>query len=216
MSCIRTVALGAYLLGSSDPAERSAFERHLRGCAICRREMLRLAPLPGLLNQVRLEDLELPFDDPAPHPDLLPLPPSVPEPEPEPVATRRRRPLPAGVGVLAAVLVAVVAVVVMVLRPDNQPVTWQAVDGGTGVTAQADLVGKSWGTELWLTLRHIPPGRRCKLVVHDRNGKTEVGGWWGTDHDADERIPGSTSFRLDRIERLDVVVDMEVLVSVRP
>ncbi|WP_433264127.1 anti-sigma factor family protein [Actinosynnema sp. CS-041913] len=214
MSCIQTVALGAYLLGSLDPAERSAFERHLRGCAICRREMLRLAPLPGLLSQVRLEDLELPFEDPAPGPDLFPLPAPepAPEPEPEPVA-KRRWPVLAGVGVLVAV---VVAVAVLAFRPDAAPVRWQASDGGTGVSAQADLVAKSWGTELWLSLQSIPPGQRCKLLVHDRTGKTEVGGWWGTDHGADERIPGSTSFRLDQIERLDVVVDQKVLVSVRP
>ncbi|CCH34376.1 zf-HC2 domain-containing protein [Actinosynnema sp. NPDC047251] len=212
MSCDRTVALGVYLLGSLDPAERSAFERHLRTCAACRREMLRLAPLPGLLSQVRLEDLELPFEDPAPDPDLYPLP--EPEPAGEPAAARRRWPLFAGVGVLVAVLV---AVGVLVFRPaGGDPVTWAAVDGGTGVAARADLVAKSWGTELWLSIRHVPPGRRCKLVVHDRAGKAEIGGWWSSDHAEDERIPGSTSFRLDQIERLDLVVDMDVLVSVRP
>ncbi len=212
MSCDHTVALGAYLLGSLDPAERSAFERHLRTCGICRREMLRLAPLPGLLSQVRLEDLELPFEDPAPDPDLVPLP--QPEPEPEPVAVKRRRPVLAGAGALVVVLV---AVAVLFLRPAaDDRTTWQAVDGTTGVAAQADLTAKSWGTELWLSLQHIPPGQRCKLMVYNRSGKSEVGGWWGTDHPDDERIPGSTSFRRDQIDRLDIVVDQKVLVSLRP
>ncbi|MFD0202508.1 MULTISPECIES: anti-sigma factor family protein [Saccharothrix] len=216
MSCARTVALGAYLLGSLDPAERSAFERHVRGCSTCRREMVRLAPLPGLLSQVRLDDLELPFDDPAPGPDLWPLPPE-PEPEPVPVPepTRRQRwPVLVGAGVLV-VLVALGAVVVPRLVGEDA-VTWHASDATSGVVASADLVGKSWGTELWLTVEHMPPGLRCKLIVHDRAGRTEVGGWWGTDHAPDERIPGSTSFPVAEIERLDLVVDMEVLVSVRP
>ncbi|MFD1149366.1 anti-sigma factor family protein, partial [Saccharothrix hoggarensis] len=92
MSCDRTVALGAYLLGSLDPAERSSFERHLHGCSVCRREMVRLAPLPGLLGQVQLSDLELSLDDPGPGPDLWPLPPrDEPEADPPPARTRRRR-----------------------------------------------------------------------------------------------------------------------------
>ncbi len=214
MSCAHTVALGAYLLGSLDPAERSSFERHVHGCPVCRREMVRLAPLPGLLGQVRLSDLELPFDDPAPDPDLWPLPPE-PEPRPAPVRARRRR-WPALVG--AGVLVVLIALgVVIAPRPGgDDAVTWHASDAASGVVASADLVGKSWGTELWMTVENMPKGMRCKLIVHDRDGRTEIGGWWGTDHAEDERIPGSTSFPVDRIERLDLVVDMRVLVSVRP
>lgn len=214
MSCGRTVALGAYLLGSLDPAERSSFERHVDGFAACRREMVRLAPLPGLLGQVRLSDLELPFDDPAPDPDLRPLPPG-PGPAPAPVPSRRRRwPVLVGAGVLV-VLVALGAVVVPRLVSDDA-VTWHAADASSGVVASADLVRRSWGTELWVSTENMPRGTRCKLIVHDRAGRTEVGGWWGTDHAADERIPGSTSFPVEDIDRLDVVVDMTVLVSVRP
>lgn len=214
MSCARTVALGAYLLGSLDPAERSSFERHVRGCAECRREMVRLAPLPGLLGQVRLSDLELPFDDPAPDPDLRPLPPA-PEPGPAPAAGRRRRwPVLVGAGVLA-VVVALGVLLVPRLTGDDA-VTWHATDAASGVVASADLVGKSWGTELWMSIENMPKGTRCKLIVHDRAGRTEIGGWWGTDHAPDERIPGATSFPVEEIERLDLVVDMTVLVSVRP
>ncbi|WP_447003845.1 anti-sigma factor family protein [Saccharothrix isguenensis] len=214
MTCAQTVALGAYLLGSLDPVERSSFERHVRGCSTCRREMVRLAPLPGLLGQVHPADLELPFDEPAPEPDLWPLPA---EAEPEPPAPRRRRwPVLVGAGVLV-VLVALAGVLVPRLTGDDPAtVTWHATDGASGVVASADLVGKSWGTELWMKIENMPEGARCKLIVHDRAGRTEIAGWWGTDHAPDERIPGSTSFPVDRIERLDLVVDTRVLVSVRP
>lgn len=216
MSCARTVALGAYLLGALDPAERSSFERHAQGCDTCRREMVRLAPLPGLLGQVRLSDLELPFEDPAPDPDLWPLPP---EPEPEPPAAhgsarQRRWPVLVGAGVLVVLVALGVAVVPRLVGDDA--VTWHAADAASGVVASADLVRRSWGTELWVSTENMPKGARCKLIVHDRDGRTEIGGWWGTDHPDDERVPGSTSFPVDRIERLDVVVDMRVLVSVRP
>ncbi|MFE2753334.1 hypothetical protein ACFXGA_15185 [Actinosynnema sp. NPDC059335] len=122
-----------------------------------------------------------------------------------------------GAAVLA-VLVALGVVLVPRLTRDDGPaaVTWHAADATSGVVATADLVGKSWGTELWMTIENMPKGMRCKLIVHDRSGRTEIGGWWGTDHAPDERIPGSTSFPVGEIERLDVVVDMTVLVSVRP
>ncbi|XVS63240.1 anti-sigma factor family protein [Actinosynnema sp. CA-299493] len=216
MSCARTVALGAYLLGSLDPAERSTFERHVRGCADCRREMVRLAPLPGLLGQVRLSDLELPFDDPAPDPDLRPLPPlAEPEPGPAPVRARRRRwPVLVGAGVLVVLVALGVAVVPRLVGDDA--VTWHAADATSGVAASAELVGRSWGTELRMSVENVPKGVRCKVIVHDRDGRTEVGGWWGADHAPDERIPGATSFPVGEIERLDLVVDMTVLVSVRP
>ncbi|QFZ22791.1 anti-sigma factor family protein [Saccharothrix syringae] len=216
MSCTHTVVLGAYLLGSLDPPERADFELHVPGCATCRREMVRLAPLPGLLGQVRLEDLELPFDDPAPEPALWPLPPL---PEPEPAAPRRRVRWSLLVGAAALVLVVLGAVLLVppLLRDDAPAgVTWQAANSSSGAAASIDLVAKSWGTELWMTMRDMPEGARCALIVHDRAGRTEIGGWWGTDHPDDERIPGSTSFRVEEIERLDVVVDKQVLVSVRP
>ena len=56
MTCQHTMTLGVYLLGALDPAERYAFESHLSYCEICRGELVRLAPLPGLLNQISPED----------------------------------------------------------------------------------------------------------------------------------------------------------------
>lgn len=56
MTCANTVTLGAYLLGALDPQERFDFEAHLGGCDTCRAELVRLAPLPGMLNQISLDD----------------------------------------------------------------------------------------------------------------------------------------------------------------
>jgi hypothetical protein len=66
MTCTHTSTLGVYLLGALEPEERSHFEGHLSGCDVCRTELVRLAPLPGLLNQITVAD----FDDLA----ELPLP----------------------------------------------------------------------------------------------------------------------------------------------
>jgi len=55
--CRESVSLGAYLLGALDPAERAAMESHVADCPDCRRELLELAPLPGLLRHTPFDEL---------------------------------------------------------------------------------------------------------------------------------------------------------------
>jgi anti-sigma factor RsiW len=56
MTCPRTVALGAYVLGALEREERAALEAHLETCDVCRDELDRLAPLPGLLSRLTVEE----------------------------------------------------------------------------------------------------------------------------------------------------------------
>lgn len=196
MSCQHTVDVGAYLFGSLDLKERSAFERHLSGCDACQAEMLRLAPLPGLLGRLSLEDVE----------NLDEIPSYPPKPH------HQRRVLIACAAVL--VLLALVGGILF-LRPSPAP-TWAAQDQGTGVDASVSMVTKSWGTEMWFKLDNVKPGARCKVMVFDRQGQREIGGWWGSSHGPDEQIPGSTSFRLDQIDRLEVSDESGLLVTLRP
>lgn len=103
MTCQHTMTLGVYLLGALDPAERSAFESHLSYCEICRGELVRLAPLPGLLNQITPEDFAetLPSTGtegaatitmPAAATEPVPPPVPVQSPMPQDEAPRRNRP----------------------------------------------------------------------------------------------------------------------------
>lgn len=195
MSCPHTVDVGAYLFGSLDLKERSAFERHLSGCDACPAEMLRLAPLPGLLGRLTLAEVENLDDIPAP-----------------PKPNRQRRVL-----VLCAAVLLVLALAggAFLLRSAPAP-TWAARDTATGVNAHASMVQKSWGTEMWFQFENVKPGARCKVMVFDREGRWEIGGWWGSEHAADERIPGSTSFRLDQISHLEVSDESGLLVTLRP
>jgi Putative zinc-finger len=59
MTCPRTVALGAYVLGALEREERARLEEHLETCAVCREELDRLAPLPGLLSRLTLDEAEV-------------------------------------------------------------------------------------------------------------------------------------------------------------
>ena len=212
MSCQHTVDVGAYLFGSLDIEERAAFERHLGTCDACQAEVLRLAPLPGLLGRLSLEDVEN-LDD-------------VPDCPPRP-RYHRRRVLVACAAVL--VLLALTGGSFLLWPPQAPPVaappspsppplppTWISEDAATGVNGEAEMVSKSWGTEMWFKLGDVKPGARCKVIVFDRRGQREVGGWWGSDHGPDERIPGSTSFRVDQIDRLEVSDESGLLVTLRP
>jgi hypothetical protein len=59
MTCHRTTALGAYVLGALEREERAGLEAHLETCEICREELDRLAPLPGLLSRLTLDEAEV-------------------------------------------------------------------------------------------------------------------------------------------------------------
>lgn len=57
MTCQHTISLGAYVLGALDPGDRVTLEQHLGSCPSCRDELVRFAPLPGLLSHLAEEDL---------------------------------------------------------------------------------------------------------------------------------------------------------------
>ena len=50
-------ALGVYVLGAIDPAERSQVDRHITGCRECRDELAGLAGLPALLSRVSADEV---------------------------------------------------------------------------------------------------------------------------------------------------------------
>jgi anti-sigma factor RsiW len=51
-------ALGVYVVGAIDPAERAVVDAHLARCADCREELAGLAGLPALLGRVPAADAE--------------------------------------------------------------------------------------------------------------------------------------------------------------
>ncbi|CAM3768678.1 anti-sigma factor [Kibdelosporangium persicum] len=242
MTCRQTVSLGAYLLGALDPADRPAFERHLDECPICTAEMLRLAPLPGLLQRVTPEDFEAvqqmdrPGADPA-GPDAAgpgPVPPElvtqlpvieasppVMEPEPQERAGWWRR---RGVALAAAAAVVLLALGgVVMFRPAQDggstaiQVTWTATDPTTGVHGRVDLTGHPWGTEVKVSMQDVPAGRKiCHLVVYSRDGRREEAGKWSADYYREvTAIPGSSSIKLTDIDRVEVVAAGGVLVGMQ-
>lgn len=241
MTCQHTMTLGVYLLGALEPTERTEFESHLSRCEICRSELVRLSPLPGLLNQISLAD----FADDLPPTSLessagsrvvtRDLPAPVLTPITEPV------PLPSSPAVIIDTpdtpprarrywQVAAAAAVVLVLTiggilgwsairgaaPPAAGVTWSATAPDSDVQADARLIDHEWGTEIQSKVANLPPGRKCYLVVYDKYGNHEVTGWWDTDHDPNEEIPTATSIPRSKIDRLEFMLDERTVVVAIP
>ena len=51
-----TLARGSYVAGALDPRERPDVEAHLAHCPMCRDELAELAPLPGLMSRLTLDE----------------------------------------------------------------------------------------------------------------------------------------------------------------
>jgi len=233
MTCQHTMTLGVYLLGALEPAERSEFESHLSYCDICRGELVRLAPLPGLLNQITQDDFaderlpaghegtiatrvpiqSQPITEPVPIP--VPLPPVTDTPRPRARPARDRPPKRYWQVAAAAAAVVVLAVggvfgwraIEAASPPVAQGVTWSASTEDGAAHADARLVDHEWGTEIQAKVEGLPPGKKCYLVVYDHYGNREVAGWWGTDHDPNVEIPASTSIQRSKISRLEFKLD---------
>jgi anti-sigma factor RsiW len=225
MTCPRTVALGAYVLGALDREDRAALEAHLETCEICREELDRLAPLPGLLSRLTVEEAEvLAAAEPAPaelHAE--PAPPGTSAPLEralfEVARERRRSRLMRAAAVAAAFVVAAVALVGGPLLEDDgdedgpAALTAAASDVRTGVHGSAELTSEPWGTRVELSLAGVRPGERCRLVARAAGGRSEVAATWRVGYLGTAEVPGAVAIPADRLTSLEVVTtDDRVLV----
>jgi hypothetical protein len=232
MTCPRTVALGAYVLGALEREERARLEAHLETCATCRAELDRLAPLPGLLSRLTLDEAKaLETAEPGPAP-LDPAKADSAETagpleralQPErgysaaplehalfAVARKRRRSrLMRAVAAAAALVIAAVVLVGGPLLDDDggdgpAPLTAAASDLQTGVHGTAELTREPWGTRVELSLAGVRPGERCRLVVRSEGGRSEVAAQWRAGYLGTAEVPGAVSIPADRLASLDVV-----------
>ncbi len=220
--------LGPYSLGVLDPDEARAVDRHLAGCPDCRAELAELTEMHELLGEVPPEAF---LDGPPDDGDLLlqrtlrqvraesAQAVGYEEPAPlEPARPRRRLLVAAGVILIAgAALGAGVLVgqagqdtVVVVQPPPDPPGTRQlnASNTATGTTMSAKLIPKAGWVAIKATVKNLPVGAECKLVVVDTNGKSEVAGSWLVSEKsakAGSEVDGSALVPIDKVKSIDVV-----------
>ncbi len=172
--------LGAHVLGLLDAAQSRAVEEHLAGCPSCRREWEEQRGMVELLDDVPPEA----FLDGPPDADLM-LHRTVRQVRAEAAAQRRKRRFLL-TGVAAAALAVVLSGGVLVGRETAPPPAVVAAPGAVqlagggapGVSMTATLTPASGWVRLSTSVKGIPPGERCYVVVVGRDGTREIAGSW--------------------------------------
>jgi anti-sigma factor RsiW len=218
-------ALGVYVLGAIDPAERAQVDEHLAVCPECREELASLAGLPAMLRKVPIVEAERLA---APEQDLeLAGVPSAEMLTSLIARTTNVRRIHRWRSVAAAAAVAIVALgggvaVANALQPPapsqhGQPATvaWQQTSG-SGPVAGAHLTVKyrnePWGTRMLVNVTGLQPGSVCQLRVMDATGGTSVVGSWKL-WPGDSWYPASTWLGEHDLRSFQVTVDGEVVAA---
>jgi hypothetical protein len=172
--------LGAHVLGLLDAAQSRAVEEHLAGCPACRREWEELRGMVDLLDDVPPEA----FLDGPPDADLM-LQRTVRQVRTEAAAQRRKRRFLLS-GVAAAALAVVLTGGVLVGRETAPPPAVVAAPGAVqltgggapGVSMTATLTPATGWVRLSTSVKGIPAGQRCYIIVVARDGTREIAGSW--------------------------------------
>jgi len=194
------IALGAYVLGSLDPAERADVEQHLAGCAPCREDLSELAFVPGLLARTTIDDLRAA--------DAVSVTAqadrAVHELARRRRAARRRRLLAAAAAVVILGTGAGVGIAVSAGGPGSR---LTATSESTGVSARVDIAVASTGTAVSLRLTGVAPGEHCKLVAVSANGTEETAASWVATYQGKATVRGETAIARADLASLRVVTD---------
>jgi Putative zinc-finger len=227
-------ALGAYVVGAIDPAERTVVERHIAACPACRDELAGLAGLPALLGRLTLaevEDLGRGGESPPVAAGAAAEPPaallrSILDEAARRRAHRRR----------AAVLAVAASAVVLAgagtaarawlsgsgapaARPSHTSAAagWQrqvtATDPRTNVTAIVRFSAARWGTAVDASVNGVSYGTRCELWATDYTGKrVGIASWTYASYGA--WYPASSSVAAHAIKSFEVTAGGHTLVAV--
>jgi anti-sigma factor RsiW len=178
-------ALGVYVVGAIDPAERSTVDAHLSCCHGCREELAGLAGLPALLGRVPLEDAER----------FAPGGEEVEEPPAELLdallaqvsARRRARRWRVVVAAAAAAVIAVggggiIGAIMMAHHhaPQVQATSYlvHGYDAATHVGAAIDYSATASGTGMQVQVSGIPDGTHCQFWVTTTSSRHLLAGGW--------------------------------------
>jgi hypothetical protein len=199
MTCQDTApALGAYVLGALEPAEREQVDEHVHGCPECAAELADLRVLPPLLARVRLEDLE--SGPVTPSPGLFERVAAAAAADVDSPFRRSRRWLVAAAAV--AVLGAGVGVTSWVTGSAVPEPAHSAVAGTVHMTVTADR--QSDGTGLDVMVAGVAPSEECRLVVVDHDGGRHQAGAWTAGYTGAATFRGWTA--VQRAAVADVVL----------
>lgn len=180
-------ALGVYVLGAIDPAERSIVDAHLSHCLDCREELAGLAGLPALLGRVPYADAErLALGGE----ELEEAPAELLDALLEQVSSRRRARRWRGIAIAAAAAIIAVGgggLAGGILMSHHTPPPATAQDNSylvrgsntaTHVSAAVYYSGARSGTRMQVQVTGIPNGTHCQFWVTTATGQHLWAGRW--------------------------------------
>jgi hypothetical protein len=226
MSSCREIrqALGVYVLGAIDPAERAQVDEHLAHCPDCREELASLAGLPAMLRKVPTLEAER-LATPDAEPDATEVP-SEEMLQSLVARTANVRRMNRWRRVMAAAAVVVLAlgagaVVGHTLQPSpsaSQALDWHQVSHTNPATG-ADLTVKyrqaDWGTEMQIHVTGLKAGSVCQFQVTDTSGTSwPAGGWVLTSQHGSTWYPASTWFSDKDLKGFSLTVNNKVVAAV--
>ena len=216
-------ALGVYVLGAIEPAERAQVDEHLATCQECREELASLAGLPAMLRKVPIveaERLATPEQDPelagVPSAELLT---SLIARTANVRRVHRWRTLASAAAVAIVALGSGAAVASALQSPGSPgppvPTAWHQTRG-TGAVTGAHLTVRyrqePWGTEMMVNVAGLRPGSVCQLRVTDATGGTAVVGSWKA-WPGNSWYPASTWLSEPDLRSFQVTINGKVVAS---
>jgi Putative zinc-finger len=197
--------VASYALGVLDDDDAARFEEHLAGCDACARELEAFLPVVDLLPEVPIASADV-RPRPVPGADALRVHRSRRSARRTAREGLRRPAVAAAVAASVAAVAAAAATVgvygafgsdeivptVASSAPVSAKAPWDglrgpdldsghrvaATDPVTGVHADAVLDSALWGTRISFALSRLAGPQRCRLVVVQRSGATEVVSSW--------------------------------------
>ncbi|HEV2240187.1 MAG TPA: zf-HC2 domain-containing protein [Streptosporangiaceae bacterium] len=215
------LALGVYVLGAIDPAERSLVDAHLSDCQYCRDELAGLAGLPALLGRVPVADVErLALDDTEVR-DLEEPPAELLDSLLGRISARRRA--RRWRGVLAAAAAAVIAIGggvgggVLISQGHDAAQGFELVRGSSAAThvSAAVYYGPSnTGTSMQVQVSGIPNGTYCTFRVTTFGGQHFVVGGWMVNGAHGNWYEAASPIATAKIRSFEITADGKMLVNV--
>ena len=208
-------ALGVYVVGAIDPAERSIVDAHLSHCLDCREELAGLAGLPALLGRVPYADAErLALGDE----ELEEAPAELLDALLAQVSARRRA--RRWRGIAAAAAAAIIAVgggglaggILMSHRHAPAPVAGQenssylvrGSNKATHVTAAVYYSSARSGTKMQVQVSGIPNGTHCKFWVTTAAGQHLLVASWTVYSKSGDWYNVSTTAAMSQLRSFDI------------
>ena len=224
-------ALGVYVLGAIDPAERALVDAHLVTCRDCRDELAGMAGLPALLARVNPDEISRICADDAVRTVADDRPPGELIGTVLDLAAARRRRTRWRFAAAAAAVAAIAGglfgglssitttrtVAIPIQTAGTHWDTVEATNSSTGASASVAYSHELWGDAFKVLVDHIPVGTTCQLwVVHPNGTRTQVAAWTTASDEGNVWYGGSMPSTAKAIATFQITAGKKVLLTAKP